>query len=199
MSIPPPLPPTPSRSEQMVEAFAQRDRDPSSVPPPKPGMSGCAIAAIVGAVLMVIGLFLMGILAAIAIPAYQQYLARARVLEAYYAVESTQTRIDELYAQHGVCPGNVDVGYGEDAILELGGAEGQADDSHAELTIGAFENGRCAIELRFRNIAPTVDDKTLVLESNDGAWTCSGGTLGREERPAQCRTSDDNAPTENEP
>jgi type IV pilus assembly protein PilA len=183
----------------MVEAFAQRDRDPSSAPPPKPGMSGCAIAAIAGAVLAVIGLFLMGILAAIAIPAYQQYLARARVFEAYYAVESTQTRIDELYAQHGVCPGNVDVGYGEDAILELGGAEGRADDSHAELTIGTLGNGRCAIELRFRNIAATVDDKTLVLESNDGAWTCSGGTLGREERPAQCRTSDDNASTENEP
>lgn len=199
MNAPPPLPPAASRSDQIVDAFAQRDREPPAAPPPKSGMSGCAIAAIIGAVALVIGVFLIGILAAIAVPAYQQYLDRARVQEAYARASSLQPDIETHLAQHGSCPGNVEIGYAEDEILALGGTEGRADGSHAELNVGALDDGRCAIELRFRNVSPVIDDKTLVLQAGEGEWTCFGGTLGQEQRPMPCRTHDNDAPTETDP
>ena len=49
-----------------IDAFAHRGAPPSA-PPQKPGMSGCAIVAIIGAVALVFGVFIAGILAAIAI------------------------------------------------------------------------------------------------------------------------------------
>ena len=200
MNAPPPLPPAASRSDQIVDAFAQRDREPPAAPPPpKSGMSGCAIAAIIGAVGLVVGVFLIGMLAAIALPAYQQYLGRARVQEAYVIAGSLQPAIETYLAQHGTCPDNAGIGYGEDEILPLGGAEGRADGNHALLKVGALDDGHCAIELRFRNISPVIDDKTLVLQADEGGWTCFDGTLGQQQRPMPCRTHDNDASTETDP
>lgn len=190
MSVPPPLPPGQPRSEQIVDAFAHRGDTRLSPRPPKPGMSGCAIAAIIAGVAGVFGVFVIGILAAIAVPAYQDYLVRARTQEAFQVAQTLQPRIDEERARAGTCPGNLEIGYGRSAVFELGGEEGAAKGSHMRLSAGAADNGDCAFELRFQNIAAAVDGKTLVFRSGDDGWSCLEGTLDNRYRPMQCRSTD---------
>lgn len=190
MSVPPPLPPGQPRSEQIVDAFAHRGDTHLPPRPPKPGMSGCAIAAIIAGVVGVLGVFVIGILAAIAVPAYQDYLVRSRTQEAFQVAQTLQLRIDEERARNGTCPGNLEIGYGRSAVFELGGEEGAAKGSHMRLSAGAADNGDCAFELRFQNIAAAVDGKTLVFRSGDDGWSCLEGTLDNRYRPMQCRSTD---------
>lgn len=190
MSAPPPLPPGLQRSEQIVDAFAHRGDARLPPRPPKPGMSGCAIAAIIAAVAGVVGIFVIGILAAIAVPAYQDYLVRSRTQEAFQVARTLQPRVDEERARSGTCPGNLEIGYGRSAVFELGGEEGAAKGSHMRLSAGAADNGDCAFELRFQNIAAPVDGKTLVFRSGDDGWSCLEGTLDDRYRPMQCRSTD---------
>ena len=71
-SLPPPVPPRPAA------ATASHAGPMRAAAPPPSNRSGCLIAAIV---LGVIGLFLVGILAAIALPAYQDYVKRAQAAQ----------------------------------------------------------------------------------------------------------------------
>lgn len=177
MSAPPPLPPGTPYS---VPASASL----------KTGMSGCAIAAIVIAVAGVIGVVVIGILAAIAVPAYQDYLVRARIQEAFQVARTLQLRIDEERVRSGTCPGNLEIGYGRSAVFELGGEAGAAKGSHMRLSAGTADDGDCAFELRFQNIATGVDGRTLVFRSGEDGWRCLEGTLEDRYRPMPCRSTD---------
>lgn len=174
-------PPYPSSADPRTAA------PPPGKPPASRGLSGCAIAAIIGAVVLFLGVFVIAILAAIAVPAYQDYVARSKVHQAYAVGLSLQSQIEELRAQSGRCPGNDEIGYGEDAAIDLGGADGASGGSQARLTAGALENGACVIELRFEGVSPKVDGRTLVFESGADGWHCLAGTLEDAQRPAACR------------
>jgi type IV pilus assembly protein PilA len=186
MNTPPPIPPEPSRGDAFVDAFAQREQaPPPSGPPPKQGMSGCAIAAIIAAVVGVLGIFVIGILAAIAIPAYQDYVARARVQQAYVQAQSLQTQVDDRHEADGVCPDNAAFGLEDPARIALVGDGGRQ--AAALLRVGEFEGGHCGIELVFEGVGPQVDGKTWLFESTPDGWTCDGGTLPPKYRSPQCR------------
>lgn len=183
MSAPPPIPPS---------APAQSP----SAPAPKSGMSGCAIAAIVGAVVVVVGIFLIGMLAAIALPAYQNYVAKSRVVQAYHMTLPLQSTVDEQREATGSCPDNVAAGMDGDAVLELGaGSDGAR--ARATVDIGETDHGLCGITLLFANANPVVDGKTLVLVSTENGWTCDGGTIDAQHRPNQCFNA--NLTTESSP
>jgi type IV pilus assembly protein PilA len=171
MSAPPPMPPS---------APAQ----PPPAPVQKSGMSGCAIAAIVGAVAVVVGIFVISMLAAIALPAYQDYTVKSRVVQAYNMTYELQNSVDAQREAAGACPGNTAVGLSDDAVLELG-ASGSSQ-AQAVVDIGETDNGHCGITLQFANVNPVVDGKTLVLVSTEHGWTCDGGTLDAKYRPRQC-------------
>jgi len=47
---------------------------------------------------------IIGILAAVAIPAYQDYVARAQMSEAMVLADGLKTAVAENYAQDGACP-----------------------------------------------------------------------------------------------
>lgn len=180
-------PPFPSSSDP-------RGAPPPGKPPASRGLSGCAIAAIIGAVALFFGVFVIAILAAIAVPAYQDYIARSKVHQAYAVGLSLQSQIEELRAQSGRCPGNDEIGYGEDATIDLGGADGANGGSRAWLTAGALDSGECAIELRFEGVSPRIDGRTLVFESGADGWHCLAGTLEDPQRPVACRRAATSAP-----
>lgn len=148
-------------------------------------MSGCAIAAIVGAVVVVVGIFLIGMLAAIALPAYQNYVVKSRVVQAYSMTLQLQSTVDEQREASGTCPDNAGVGMDEEAVLELGAGSGGAR-ARATVDIGETDNGLCGITLLFANANPIVDGKTLILTSTENGWTCNGGTLDAQYRPHHC-------------
>lgn len=69
------------------------------------GTSGWVIAAIIG----VVGLFSLSILAAIALPAYQDYTIRAKLTGAIYEAKRQQVVVDEFYMMNEACPTTSDM------------------------------------------------------------------------------------------
>lgn len=162
--------------------------------PPARGLSGCAIAAIIGAAVLLVGVFLVAILAAIAVPAYHDYLGRSRVHEAYARAQEVQQRVDEARERLGRCPGNLDIGYGKAAVIGLGAADGEDKGSHARVAAGVLPSGNCGFELRFDRISPKIDGRTLVFESDADGWHCLAGTLEDAQRPIACRRATTSTP-----
>lgn len=177
MSAPPPLPPDAYNAAGTPHPSAS----PPFAPPPKRGMSGCAIAAIIGAVAMVLGVFVIGILAAIAMPAYNDYTVRAKLAVPESYARSLLDSVDRLHEDSGECPDNAALGDVGSAITNNPNLE--------SLEAGALDNGHCAIELRFKDINPAVDGKTLLFESAEDGWNCYGGTLESRYRSPRCRNT----------
>lgn len=142
------------------------------------GLSGCLIAFVV---VVVVGIPVLGILAAIAIPAYQDYSVRAQVAEALNSSASAKSAVAERFTENQHCPAN-----GEDGI---GSPESYAGPHVLSITTGHLENGRCAIEVTLRTQARAeLDGKTILLELDDDGthWTCSSEIPDRY-LPASCR------------
>ncbi len=71
------------------------------------GTSGWVIAAIIG----VVGLFFIAILAAIAIPAYQDFTIRARLIGPISEAKSQRIAVDEFYLTQQTCPETNDMNF----------------------------------------------------------------------------------------
>jgi type IV pilus assembly protein PilA len=186
---PPPLPPGGPIGMNANTAYAGPAAGAGGVrtdvrysPQPKRGMSGCLIAVIV---LAVLALPVLGILAAIALPAYQDYTLRAKAMQSINEVSQIKLAIAEHMAVNGGdCPSNGDDGFGD--------PEDYATATTAQIKIGTMQGGHCAIELELRGIGERVDGKTIWFEAipQDGGglqWDCSGGDLPAIYRPSTCR------------
>ena len=86
----------------------------TAAPPPKKRMHGCLIALIVALCLMVP---VVGILAAIAIPAYNDYVARAKVAQAMGTTMALRWRVVEFREREERCPVNGDAGFSDDDLM----------------------------------------------------------------------------------
>lgn len=145
----------------------------------KNGMSGWAIAAIVVSV----SILPIGILAAIAIPAYQDYVVRAQVTEGLNAAGAAKTAVAKLYLEHGeVCESN-------DRCNVPHGSESQYV---SDVTVGPGGS----ITVMFSSLDERVSGRTLVFIPSEGqdsdgkdsvVWDCKGGTLPAKYRPIACR------------
>ena len=179
MSVPPPLPP-----EMPAHVPPPAGAAPA---PPRQGRSGCAIAAIVLAVVGVVGLVVIGILAAIAIPQYQDYIKRTRVVGAAAAAGGVQFAIDEFQVEHNACPDAEAFAGLVGGDLDLG--TGNASASASWEWVAPDDTGHCGFALRFSGVGPDVDDTTLGFrQHDDGDWTCDEGTLPAAYRRLSCTT-----------
>src|SRR5690606_40753385 len=115
---PPPLPPAPAR--------------PGPAPPPGRAMHGSLIALLVAGGLAIPSI---AILAAIALPAYNDYLARSVAAAALAETAPLKTRVAGFAALNARCPMNEDPGF------RAAGAPGQA---HSGVRFGHGDAG-CAI------------------------------------------------------
>ncbi len=165
--LPPPLPPPrPAFTPQPVSAR------------PKSGMSGCMIAIIVAAVLAIP---VIGILAAIALPAYNDYTLRAKVAMALPVAEPLKQAVVSHLDREQACPSN------EDA--DFAAPESYASGSVASITFGQFESDLCGMELILTVPGKSaLDGKPVWLEydPSDSSWQCSSEIEDRY-LPAQCR------------
>ena len=124
---------------------------------------------------------IIGILAAVAIPAYQDYIARSQVSEAVSLTAGGKTPMAEYYNDKGVWPAIAADVIGNRAgkytsIITLGGAV---------TTVGTI-----SVEARMKNsgVNSAITGGTLVLTSSDAKqWSCTSGNLGPKYRPAACR------------
>jgi type IV pilus assembly protein PilA len=126
---------------------------------------------------------IIGILAAIAIPAYQDYTIRAQVSEGLSLTGAAKAAVAEYYQDAGVWPGTNGVAGLETAA----NIEGKYVAS-----VGVVDN---VITVTYRNAAPTnnnIRGATLSMTATDNAgsisWTCAGdATLVDKWLPAACR------------
>lgn len=180
-SLPPPLPPAaPPASPSAARAQAASPARRGAMPPPRRGLSGCAIVAIVAAVAAVP---VLAILAAIAIPAYNDYTIRAKATASLGgAAPAMQRAVDEFDQTHARCPGNDDLA----PLLR----QFSAIEKSTTVRFGALAGGHCAFEFTLHGNA-AIEGRNWVFESRrDGdlsRWDCSGGDLPARYRPQHCR------------
>ena len=127
---------------------------------------------------------IIGILAAIAIPAYQDYTIRAQVSEGINLSAGAKAAVTEYFQDVGTLP-NTNALAG---IAEPGQISGNYVD---QVTVGT--DG--LITVRFGSGAnPEIDTETITLRpntSNPGSvtWTCEkGANMDNRHVPASCRT-----------
>ncbi len=167
--LPPPLPA--ARPASATYASTARSA-------PKSGLSGCMIALIVVAALAVP---MVAILAAIAIPAYQDYTLRARTSAALVEATPLKPDIAGYLSRERACPSNGDA--------DFGAPETYASAHLASITLGTFESERCGMELVLGNAGnDPLDGKKIWLEYDpaDASWECSS-EIDDKYLPVQCR------------
>lgn len=131
-------------------------------------VSGGAIALIVIACLGVP--VVVGILAAIAIPAYQDYVLRTGVAAAIQAAQPLQTQVIENYQQRGQCPVN-----GADGFLDENGYASKFV-SGIHLGHAADSADRCALEITLSSTSTMLNNQHIVLErmsTQGNEWKCT--------------------------
>jgi len=132
---------------------------------------------------------IIGILAAIAIPAYQDYTIRAQVSEGLNLSGGAKTAVTEYFQDRGVLPtDNTEAG-----IAAPGDIEGNYV---SQVEIGATNDGE--ITITYSSAAPqqanaAIDGDTLLLTpdtTNPGSvdWNCSSTDLANKHLPAACRS-----------
>jgi type IV pilus assembly protein PilA len=129
---------------------------------------------------------IVAILAAIAIPQYQEYVVRTRIVQAYNAATDLQNTIATHRNQHGVCPDAQALGMADAAKLKL------SPSSPAEAVFvldppPSDDTAGCAFEMSFYGLSPSADGKTIRFVSGENGWDCREGSLDARFRPAPCR------------
>jgi type IV pilus assembly protein PilA len=144
---------------------------------------------------------IIGILAAIAIPAYQDYIIRSQVSEGLAMASSVKTSVAEFRADRGTWPGNL-------AALGIATAPSgkyvsgiTVTDGEILITFGndanaALRPGGTGLTLRLRPaVSPNSDilwqcgDRALTTTASfaSSGNTANGGTLTGKYRPSNCR------------
>jgi type IV pilus assembly protein PilA len=125
---------------------------------------------------------IIGVLASIAIPQYQNYTARAQASEGLTITAGVRTDIAEQYSLKGDMPDDVDT---EDM-------KGRYVDtvSYADSAISVTFNGDSALGTSTMKIAPIADADG---DANPGnGWTCAWSSGGDESwLPSGCKAADD--------
>jgi len=121
---------------------------------------------------------IIGILAAIALPAYQDYTKRSHVSEGLTLAGSAKAAVAEYYSSQGAMPAS-------NAAAGLAAATDIKGNAVTSVTVGT--NGIITVVYNSK-----VDDaKTVVLTptvtSGGITWTCNAGTVDDKYLPSNCR------------
>ena len=123
---------------------------------------------------------IIGILAAVAIPAYQDYTVRAKVTEGLNLASAAKTSVSETYMTNGELPTN-------NAAAGLATAGDIEGNNVSSVEVGASG----VITITYSNDG-NIQGNTVILSpvtSTGGVnWDCAGGDVDDRYRPANCRS-----------
>ena len=130
---------------------------------------------------------IIGILAAIAIPAYQDYIARAQMSEALSLASGLKTAVSEVYSQDGTCPAN-----GTAGIAAATDIKGKYVLSVTAAGTGTATGG-CTITalMKSSGVSTGIKGKNLVLTmattatGGSNTWAC-GSSAAQKYLPKSC-------------
>ncbi|MGQ7274391.1 pilin [Marinobacter sp. V034] len=115
---------------------------------------------------------IIGILAAIAIPQYQDYIARSQVTRVVGEISALKTSVEEQLMRGEYPSGTKDaVGFTGSDLLKNGGD----DNTGFKLDFAAANKGQGTITgIMGKNASAAVADANVVLSrSDEGQWTCA--------------------------
>ncbi len=125
---------------------------------------------------------IIAILAAIALPAYQNYIKRAKVTEGVVAADACKASVSEYVASQNTLPPNI----------TAAGCDGFKSSQY--VTSLTYNAG--AITATYKSVGTGVDGNTYILvpvdtnsvtEGQITAWQCTDSTVEPQLLPAACR------------
>jgi len=133
---------------------------------------------------------IIGILAAVALPAYQDYTAKAQLTEATTLADGVKKNIELSFPQDGVCPAN-----GGAAVGDIGKADTITGKYVVSVTSAGTGSatGDCTVTSKFgttgvnTKLSGTSIKYTLVYSVNGSKWTC-GSDVPAAILPKTCGT-----------
>ena len=122
---------------------------------------------------------IIGLLAAIAVPSYQDYTTRAQVSEAFSLNAAFKQGLAEFYSDRGEWPTSL-TNIGTTTSGKYVGSI-EVNSGGANVTVTATMNSA--------GVSSSVADSTFLLISTDGGmqWTCTGGNILAKYRPSSCK------------
>jgi type IV pilus assembly protein PilA len=172
---------------QPLSATAREIGVPQSMPIAAKGKSSNNMAVWV-IVLLVVGVFaiaILGILAAIAVPAYSDYTERTKVSTAVAEAVSYKSAAAEYYLQNETCMADEDATAASIALSPTGMA------SIKSVTFGALDSDACGFEITLSDQAyPKAPGATILFElidSDTSEWICSSESIEQKHLPKECR------------
>jgi type IV pilus assembly protein PilA len=122
---------------------------------------------------------IIGILAAIAIPAYQDYIARSQTSEAVSLMSGAKTPVAEFFADKGEWPAIASVA-GTTSGKYVGSITSTGDGGSGEYLLTAT--------MKTSGVNSKIAGGTVTLSTHNGStWTCKNGTVESKYVPAACR------------
>ncbi len=130
---------------------------------------------------------IIGILAAVAIPSYQDYVTRAQVSEAFGMLSGFKAPLAEYGANMNAWPTAI-IQQGPAAAPTTTQIVGTLAGKYANVTgavVGAYPLGSITATM----VAGSRAVGTVQLDTSDGGgkWSCSSGTVVSKYRPQACR------------
>lgn len=131
---------------------------------------------------------IIGILAAVALPAYQDYTARAQSAEGSTLADGVKKEVEFTFSQDKTCPANA---------AAIAGQIAKADTITGKYVLSittagtAADTGGCTVEVLFKSsgVATGISGKkmtyTMVQENNTTKWNCASD-LDAKIKPKTC-------------
>ena len=120
---------------------------------------------------------IIGILAAVALPAYQDYTKRTHVAEGLSLAGGAKASVTEYYSSQGKFPtNNASAGLATDTDIK-----GNA------VTKVAVANGKITITYNDKVTNAATLELSPITSAGGVQWTCKGGTVDKKFRPSNCR------------
>ena len=149
---------------------------------------------------LMIVIAIIGILAVIALPAYQDYTARAQVSEAISLMEGQKSAVVEYYADKGAWPANNDqAGIAKNTSIQ-GKYVAQVDVGGGGVITATMKGENVNNEIKGKTVSLTPTATTTTANgqasttTGNGSftWTCKSGTTNGVDPkflPSSCRTT----------
>ena len=122
---------------------------------------------------------IIGILAAVAIPAYQDYTVRAKVTEGMNLASTAKTSVSETFISNGQWPSS-------NGAAGLPASNSISGNNVASVNV----SGSGIVTITYTNDVNIAGSTIVMTPSSTGGsvtWTCTGGDVADNYRPANCR------------
>ncbi len=141
------------------------------------GVGGCAIAILVAGILF-FGLFTVGIIAAISLPAYQGYTQRAQLTQVVTEARSMTVGLEEFRQNTDRCA----------TSLEEAGVFTPNSAMIESASVGEQDDGRCTLQITLGGASAGIFNGEYLwfIREDAGNWTC-GGSMDDSHLPIPCR------------